>query len=162
MTHVLCWKWIRGGFTFMTIDMDKLFKRGAVGRLMKLDFCSVQDHVTVHEAMMMIREYGKQTSNIHYLYMTNRKEQLTGVLSLKELLMASDNYLLRDIMIKDVVCIPGHLHQKEVAPLFDKNKLVAIPITTKHKHLLGVVQMNDIRKASTPKKRWSFFKKSCY
>src|SRR5699024_8351413 len=63
-------------------------------------------------------------------------------------------YLLRDIMIKDVVCIPGHLHQKEVAPLFDKNKLVAIPITTKHKHLLGVVQMNDIRKASTPKKRW--------
>ncbi|HEX6595171.1 MAG TPA: CBS domain-containing protein [Bacillota bacterium] len=143
----------------MTINMTKVFKKGSVGRLMKSDFCSVQDHITVDEAIMMIQEYGKQKSNIHYLYTTNKRDELSGVLSLKKLLAADDDVLLRDIINEDVVFVSGHIQLKEVAQLFYKNDFFIIPVTTKHKHMIGVVKSDDVRNASVRKKRWRFFKK---
>lgn len=121
-----------------------IYKHETTGTLMKQGYIALQEFYTVEQALSHLREevHGKQ--NIHYVYMINQKNELTGVLSIRELLAASDKDKLTDIMKRNLVYFPSDLDQEEAANIFRDEDLVSIPVVNKSKQLIGIIHVEDI------------------
>ncbi len=76
---------------------------------------------------------------------------LQGVVDLRELVIATDQQTLADIMIAPVVSAEADDLQEDVAEIFDKYHLRMIPVVDAEDHLLGVIRYNDLMKGTTHK-----------
>src|SRR5690606_37871020 len=110
----------------------------------KQGYVALQESCTVEQAILHLRELVQGKRNIHYVYMVDVDQQLTGVLSVRELLAASDTEGLADIMKKDLVYFPADLDQEEAAKVFRDKDLVSIPVVNKWKQLMGIIHVEDI------------------
>ena len=125
-------------------DGTELFQKETTGRLMKQNFITANETNSVKDAVNYVRTNAAQKNNIHYVYILNEDQQLTGVLSLRELLSLEDDYLLRDVMKSDIVFFHSSVDQEVAAKVFQDTDLVSIPVLSKHNLLLGVVHVEDI------------------
>lgn len=121
-----------------------IYEHETTGTLMKQGYVALQESCTVEQAILHLREQVQGKRNIHYVYMVDVDQQLTGVLSVRELLAASDTERLADIMKKDLVYFPADLDQEEAAKVFRDKDLVSIPVVNKWKQLMGIIHVEDI------------------
>lgn len=122
----------------------KDFKHETTGTLMKKGYIALQETYTVEEAIGHLRQNVQGKQNIHYLYMINPNDQLTGVLSIRELLGAPNEAIVKEIMITELVSFPTDLDQEEAAQIFRDKDLVTIPVVNVHQELLGAIHVEDI------------------
>lgn len=120
------------------------FKYETTGTLMKKGYIALQETYTVEEAILHLRQNVQGKTNIHYLYIINPSGQLTGVLSIRELLGAPGDDCVTDIMIKDIISFPTDLDQEEAAQIFRDKDLVSIPVVNKAQQLIGIIHVEDI------------------
>lgn len=109
---------------------------------MQKDFNMLEETTTV--AIDYVRTHIEDKNNIHYLYIVNEFQQLSGVLSLRELLSSNDALLLSEIMTTKLVTFSAKLDQEKAAKIFQDTDLVTIPVVTKQKLILGVVHVEHI------------------
>ncbi|MFD1066586.1 magnesium transporter [Oceanobacillus locisalsi] len=114
------------------------------GLLMKQGYAALNESYTVNEAIFHLREQVQGKKNIHYVYIINSKQQLTGILSVRELLEADDRAIISDIMKKSLVYFPVDLDQEEAAKVFRDRDLVSIPVVNNKKQLMGIIHVEDI------------------
>ncbi|CAM3207450.1 magnesium transporter [Filibacter tadaridae] len=121
-----------------------IYKHETTGTLMKQGYIALREFYTVEHAISHLREqvHGKQ--NIHYVYMVNQENELKGVLSIRELLAATNNDVLADIMKRSLVYFSSDLDQEEAAKTFRDEDLVSIPVVNKSKQLIGIIHVEDI------------------
>lgn len=120
------------------------FQKETTGRLMQKDFIMLEETTTVAVAIDYVRTHIEDKNNIHYLYIVNEFQQLSGVLSLRELLSSNDALLLSEIMTTKLVTFSAKLDQEKAAKIFQDTDLVTIPVVTKQKLILGVVHVEHI------------------
>lgn len=120
------------------------FQKETTGRLMQKDFIMLEETTTVAVAIDYVRTHIEDKNNIHYLYIINEFQQLSGVLSLRELLSSNDALLLSEIMTTKLVTFSAKLDQEKAAKIFQDTDLVTIPVVTKQKLILGVVHVEHI------------------
>ncbi len=120
------------------------FPRETAGRLMQKDFITLEETKTVAYAIDFVRSHIEGKNNIHYLYITNEFQQLTGVLSLRELLSSQDALILKEIMKTHLISLAPGLDQEKAAKVFQDSDLVTIPVVTKQNLLLGVIHVEHI------------------
>lgn len=121
-----------------------IYEHETTGTLMKQGYVALQETCTVEQAILYLREQVQGKKNIHYVYMIDEDQQLTGVLSVRELLAASDTEELADIMKKNLIYFPANLDQEEAAKVFRDKDLVSIPVVNKWKQLMGIIHVEDI------------------
>lgn len=114
------------------------------GGLMTPDFISFPRETTVEEALKVIRLLAPDVEMIYYSYILNQKEQLEGVISLKELIMASPATPLENIMKTNPKAVLPGTDKKEVAEMVSKYNLMAVPVVDEDKQLLGIITVDDI------------------
>ena len=81
---------------------------------------------------------------ITYLYILDANEILVGVVNLKELLMAEDEALLKDIMTSKVVSLNTESSLKEALEMFVRYSFRALPVVTQAGKILGVLPYRDV------------------
>ncbi|MBO1914992.1 CBS domain-containing protein, partial [Microvirga sp. 3-52] len=79
-----------------------IFKHETTGTLMKKGYIALLETYTVDQAIMHLRQNVQGKTNIHYLYIVSEDNQLTGVLSIRELLGAASEESITSIMKKDI------------------------------------------------------------
>ncbi|MBO0991802.1 magnesium transporter [Bacillus sp. SD088] len=121
-----------------------IYEHETTGILMKQGYVALQESCTVEQAILHLREQVQGKRNIHYVYMIDADQQLTGVLSVRELLAANNTEGLADIMKKNLVYFPADLDQEEAAKVFRDKDLVSIPVVNKWKQLMGIIHVEDI------------------
>ncbi|MFJ7934016.1 magnesium transporter [Sporosarcina sp. NPDC096371] len=121
-----------------------VFKQETTGTLMKKGYIALQETYTAEQAISHLRQNVQDKTNIHYLYILNVDHQLTGVLSIRELLGTSDDELISNIMMTDIVSFPTDLDQEDAARVFRDKDLVSIPVINRTKQLIGVIHVEDI------------------
>jgi magnesium transporter len=86
----------------------------------------------------------KETINTCYVIDDYRK--LIGVLTLRQLLLSSDDTLIKDIMIDDqqVISVTTHDDQEAVADVAQKYDLLSVPVVDNENRLVGIVTIDDI------------------
>jgi len=115
--------------------------------IMSQDFLTMRKETTVGEAITKIRNSGMEPDNISYLYIVNNGgRQLTGVIDLRELLLASDRLPLSEIMTAPVVSAEMEDTQEDLVEMFAKYHYRMIPIVDSQDNILGVIKYNDIMK----------------
>ncbi len=121
-----------------------VFKNDTVGKLMKPEFIAIQELNTVDEALLYVRENVQNKKNIHYLYIIGRDQKLKGALSIRELLSASGNQQITNIMVSNVISLSTDIDQEKAAKIFRDSDLVSIPVVNRLQQLVGVVHVEDI------------------
>lgn len=128
----------------MKKNHNGVFKQETTGKLMKKEFITLAETYTVEQAITFVRENVGSKTNIHYLYIVNPNQQLTGVLSIRELLSSSGELSLTNIMTTKVTSFPTDLDQEKAIQVFQDKDLVSIPVLNSEKQIVGVIHVEDI------------------
>lgn len=121
-----------------------IYEHETTGALMKHGYIALQESCTIKEAIIHLRARAQGKKNIHYIYMINRNQQLTGVLSVRELLAANNKDILANIMKRNLVYFLADLAQEEAAKVFRDKNLVSIPVVNDSKQLMGIIHVEDV------------------
>ncbi|MFN5516181.1 MAG: magnesium transporter, partial [Cyanobacteriota bacterium] len=90
------------------------------------------------------RELATQIETIYVLYVTDDSRRLTGALSLRNLVAAEPERLIRDIMTADVVSVQTNADQEEVARVIQRYDFLAVPVVDSERRLVGMVTVDDV------------------
>lgn len=128
----------------MKTDKVINYQPETTGSLMSDQYVSVEESLSVDQAIEKVREKVKHKENIHYVYMIDEDKNLTGVLSMRELLASDSHQRLGDIMVNELTYFSTDLDQEEAAKVFQDTDLVSIPVINGGNQLVGVVHVEDI------------------
>jgi len=115
--------------------------------MMSSDFLTMAGETTVSESLMKIRQSSMEPESISYIYVVGENgQQLLGVIDLRELILASDEVRLGDIMVEPVVTAEEDDVQDDLSEMFAKYHYRMIPVVDGQDNILGVIRYNDIMK----------------
>jgi len=113
------------------------------GGIMTTDYFALKEDVSVEKAVEAIRGV-EDVEMIFYLYVTDAKGRLTGVLSLRQLLLTQPDQPLHEVMNPRIISVRTDTDQEEVADLVDKYHLLAVPVVDETNLLVGMVTVDDV------------------
>ncbi|MBR6372411.1 MAG: magnesium transporter [Victivallales bacterium] len=116
----------------------------SAGSLMTVEYIILPETMTVAGALAQIRRQGKRKETINYCYAVGAGRKLSGVLSLKTILLSDENVLIKDIMTSPVIFAYTHEDQEVVAAKVKKYDLQAIPVVDKEERMVGIITGDDI------------------
>ena len=116
------------------------------GGLMTTEFVSVDELLTVEEALTAVRAMarGGRREAMYTIYSTDASSRLRGVLSLRELLAAPEGARIIDLAWSEVASVSPNTAQEEVSQLIANYDLVTLPVVDTDRRLLGVVTVDDV------------------
>ncbi|WP_447642297.1 MULTISPECIES: magnesium transporter [Chitinophagaceae] len=120
------------------------YPEDSVGRLMTTDYVYVYETDTVKDAFQTIRKVGKNSETIDVIYVINRLGQLIDDLRIRDLILASPDALIADLIDGRFISLKATDDQEHASQVFKKNNRVAIPVTGDNDILLGIVTIDDI------------------
>jgi magnesium transporter len=121
------------------------YAEDVAGGLMNPRYIRVRPHMTAQEAIMYVRkQVVANPATSSYVYVLNTQQKLMGVISMKELLMVEGNREINQIMRRQLVTLPENCAQDEVANIFAKHHLIAIPVVDGDGCMKGVVTADDV------------------
>jgi Mg/Co/Ni transporter MgtE len=101
---------------------------------------------TAEQVQHEYRLAAKGKDVIMYLYVVDDRDQLLGIIDIKELLQAPDQAWLKDIMVDNIISLNPDSTLKEAAAMFARYDFRALPITDDNNTILGVVPYRDVMK----------------
>lgn len=127
-------------------DVQELLEylRDSAGGIMTTDVMALDEELSAEEAIGVLRTTTPDAETVYYLYIINRESQLTGVLSLRELIVAPPSARLRELMNPSVISVQAQTDQEEVAKLVAKYDLLAVPVVDASNRLLGIITVDDV------------------
>lgn len=120
------------------------YAAGTAGRIMTPEYISLKESWTAFQALERIRSVAKYTETIYYLYVTDAARRLTGILSLRELVIAQPQQLIGEIMTRDAVSVQTDTDQEQVARLIQRYDFLAVPVVDTEQRLVGIVTVDDV------------------
>ncbi len=115
----------------------------SAGGIMQPVAFRLHDDATCREAIQALQE-SVDVESVFYLYVENDAGQLVGVASLRNLLTNPPNTALSEMMVTEVITVPPHLDQEEVARVVSRYDLLAVPVVDDHRRLQGIVTVDDV------------------
>jgi magnesium transporter len=119
------------------------YKDESAGGIMASEFVYVNSDASVDDAIALIRAAAEEVEEIHNVYITDAG-RLVGVLPLGTLLLARKGTRVAEIMEPDVVAVGAETDQEEVAKIFMKYDLLALPVVDNNGMLVGRITVDDI------------------
>ncbi|MDR1764684.1 MAG: magnesium transporter [Lachnospiraceae bacterium] len=116
---------------------------GSAGSIMTVEYVSLRPHYTVKEAFDRIRSTGVNKETIYTCYVTDPAKQLIGTVSVKDLLLASYEDLVGDIMDTNIISATTSEDKETLANEFAKYDLLAMPVVDHENRLVGIVTVDD-------------------
>jgi len=119
------------------------YEAQTAGRIMTPEYVRLRKELTADEALAKIKTFAVEKETIYTIYITDEERKLKGVLSLRDLLIASPDTKLEDIMENISVTVSTDTDQEEVARIVQKLDWLAVPVVDKEGRLVGIVTMDD-------------------
>lgn len=120
------------------------YPQETAGGIMTTELISLPADIPAEEAILRLREIAPEAETIYYVYVVDEESRLIGVLSLRDLIAASDGTWLKDIMRRNVISVHASLDQEEVARVVSRYDLLAVPVVDDQAHLLGIITVDDV------------------
>ena len=111
---------------------------------MTTDFVSLGVDATVAQAVEALRSFDGDPESVTEVFLLDEKRMLRGAIPLARLVMAQPETHLSVLAEARVLSCPADMHQKELAEMFDKYNLHALPVVDPKGHMVGVVQAEQV------------------
>ncbi len=121
------------------------YPEDTAGGIMTTDYLAVPVSYTVAQTMERVRAEAPEIDVINYVYVVAdmQAEELLGVLSLRDLIVATPETPVRDLMNDDPVTLRVEDDQEHAARVIAKYNLMAAPVVDERNHLKGIVTVDD-------------------
>ena len=127
-----------------SINQILRYPENSAGSIMTTEYVSLRPHMTVEEAILRIRRQGIDKETIYTCYVTEKDRTLTGLVTVKDLLLAEDAGIeLQDIMLTNLISVTTQTDQEEVARMFSKYNFLALPVVDGENRMVGIVTFDD-------------------
>lgn len=120
------------------------YDEDSAGGLMAKELISVYESWSVLKCLREIRKQAEHITRVHSIYVLNRKNELIGRLSLKDLITSPSKSKIKQIYIPKVDFVHVDDSGEEVAKIMSKYDLEAIPVVDDQKQLQGRITIDDI------------------
>jgi magnesium transporter len=117
---------------------------GTAGRIMTSEFVTLRETLTVSQALEHIRRLANAAETIYTLYVVDDSRHLIGTLSLRNLVTASPDQTIQELMDRDVIFVYTNTDQEEVAQLIQHYDFLAVPVVDTEQRLVGIVTVDDV------------------
>lgn len=127
-------------------EVDELmqYHPESAGGLMSPDFMYLDEELTAGDAINAIQNRGEDKEMVFYLYITHGDCKLSGVISLRELLLHPAEQKLKEIMNPNVISVSTDTERGEVAHVVSQYNILAVPVVDSNYTLVGIVTVDDI------------------
>ncbi|MCX6343870.1 MAG: CBS domain-containing protein [Armatimonadetes bacterium] len=119
------------------------YEDATAGGLMTTEYVAVSRSMTAQEAIDRIRELEPSAETVYYLYVLDSSEHLSGVLSLRDLIVAKPDAIIEDIMVSKVIHVHLDAGIRDIAHTLKDYNLLAIPVVDEENRLQGIVTVDD-------------------
>lgn len=120
------------------------YKEDSAGAIMTIEFVEFKEQITIKEAIDNIREIGINKESIDNCFIIDNKRVLKGILSLRDLILSSENSVLSEVMETNIVSVKTSEDQEKVAELFKTYDLLSMPVVDAENRLVGIITVDDI------------------
>jgi len=122
------------------------YKKDTAGGIMSTEFVDVMATDTIEQAIEEIKKEAWEVEHLYHVWVTDSERRLIGIVSLKSIILSMDtpSLIIADIMNREVISVDVDLDQEEVAKIFQKYDLVALPVVDKNKKLVGRITIDDV------------------
>ncbi|MFJ7950873.1 magnesium transporter [Lysinibacillus sp. NPDC096418] len=120
------------------------YDEDTAGSIMTTEYVAIPENSTVRSAMAILRKEAPNAETIYYIFVVDEKHRLTGVISLRDLIIADEDTLIRSIMNERVVMVHAGDDQEEVAQIMKDYNFLAVPVIEDAGELLGIITVDDI------------------
>lgn len=114
------------------------------GGLMAKELVKCNINWKINQCIDLIKKQAEKVSRIYSVYVTDNKGTLLGKVSLKDIIVASDNSRIKDIYDDYVISVDSKMNQEEVAIIMQKYDLDVLPVINKRGKLLGRITIDDV------------------
>ncbi|MBR9981703.1 MAG: magnesium transporter [Desulfatitalea sp.] len=120
------------------------YAEGTAGAVMTTEYAMLSKDLTVAEALAQLRLQAPNKETIYYIYIADQLRRLIGTISLRDLIMSKPHASLARIMETNLISVPHDMDIEEVATVFSKYDLLAVPVVDKENRLLGIITVDDV------------------
>ena len=114
------------------------------GGIMTSPPVTLLETMTVAQATDTVRDaMDPGEEEIFYLFVVDQTFHLTGIVSIRYLLLSRADALIRDVMKHDVLSVLATADQEEAARLMARYDLLALPVVNENNILLGIITLDD-------------------
>jgi magnesium transporter len=120
------------------------FKENTAAGCMTTDFIYLGTEATVADAVQALRSFDGDPEGVTEVYLLDEKRVLRGAVSLARLVMALPETRLAVLAEPRVLSCPANMRQDDLAEMFDKYNLHALPVLDTQGRMVGVVQADHV------------------
>lgn len=128
--------------TRKTINELLHYPKDSAGSIMTTEYVALKKNMTVEQAFAHIRTVGVDKETVYTCYVTDNRT-LIGLVTVRQLLVASYEDVIEDIMETNVIAVHTHEDQEVVANMFDKYDFIALPVVDKENRVVGIITVDD-------------------
>lgn len=118
------------------------YPEDSAGSIMTTEFIYLHPNATVEESFARIRKVGLDKETVYTCYVTQNRV-LLGVVTVKTLLLSPYETKIKDIMETNVISVTTHEDKEDVAQMFSKYDLSALPVVDGENRLVGIITFDD-------------------
>ncbi len=118
------------------------YPKDSAGSLMTTEFVYLHPDNTVEESFARIRKVGLDKETVYTCYVTKNRV-LTGVVTVRRMLLSSYETRIGDIMETNVLSARTSEDKEDVAQLMAKYDLSALPVVDGEDRLVGIITFDD-------------------
>ena len=120
------------------------FDEDSAAGCMTTDFVSLGMDATVALAVEALRSFDGDLESVTEIYLLDEKQVLRGSIPMARLVMAQPETRLAVLTEVRVLSCPADLHQNELAEMFDKYNLRALPVVDAQGRMVGEVKADHV------------------
>jgi magnesium transporter len=120
------------------------YPENSVGRLMTPDFIAVHEDWTVQQVLDFIREFGRDSETLNFIYVVDERSKLIDDVRMREFLLRPLNAKVSEIRDKNFVALKVNDSQEEALNVFRKYDRAALPVVDSNNVLVGIVTSDDM------------------
>ena len=120
------------------------FREDSAAGRMTTEYVAVPQSAAVADAIRALRGFEGDPETITEVYLIDSGEVLKGVVPLARLVLARPETRLEVLAEPPFISVQSNQHENEVAELFDKYNLRALPVVDKGGKLVGAVEADHV------------------
>tara|TARA_R110000850_G_scaffold63034_7_gene142803 strand:- start:4568 stop:5935 length:1368 start_codon:yes stop_codon:yes gene_type:complete len=120
------------------------YDQDTAGGIMAKEYIRANKNWNVVQTINEIRRQAENVSKIYSIFVVNNRQELMGIVSLKRIVLASDETKIEDIYEEEVISVPTYMDQEEVAEVMRKYDLESLPVVNSKNKLVGRITVDDI------------------
>ncbi|MDY7108469.1 MAG: magnesium transporter [Planctomycetota bacterium] len=125
------------------------FDSDVAGGLMITQYLAYRQSAPIEEVVGDLRRGVERYSDydVQYVYVVSAAGALTGVLPLRDVLLARPGRSVAELMIPDPLAVDEQTSLDELGAFFDRHNFIGVPVTDAAGRLVGVVRRHDVNEA---------------